>query len=141
MMSRMDEMFAALRAQGRCALIPYIMGGYPESLPTPDIMHALVAAGANAIELGFPFSDPAADGPVIQRAGRDAVSRHGDAQAPQVRQRPVAAGRDRIGGRRLREDPRGRPRVPAPAIPATVVEIAPGRVGGDDVACAGLEPP
>ena len=75
MMSRMDEMFAALRAQGRCALIPYIMGGYPESLPTPDIMHALVAAGANAIELGFPFSDPAADGPVIQRAGRDAVAR------------------------------------------------------------------
>ena len=75
MMSRMDEMFAALRAQGRCALIPYIMGGWPASVPTPDIMHALVEAGANAIELGFPFSDPAADGPVIQRAGRDAVAR------------------------------------------------------------------
>ena len=75
MMSRMSEMFAALRAQGRTALIPYIMGGYPESVPTPEVMHALVRAGADAIELGFPFSDPAADGPVIQRAGRDAVAR------------------------------------------------------------------
>ena len=74
-MSRFSDMFAALRAEKRTALIPYIMGGYPESLPTPEVMHALVRAGADAIELGFPFSDPAADGPVIQHAGRDAVAR------------------------------------------------------------------
>ncbi|WP_323011688.1 tryptophan synthase subunit alpha [Castellaniella sp.] len=59
---------------GRTALIPYITAGDPLAGSTPDLMHALVAAGADVIELGVPFSDPMADGPVIQQAGERAIA-------------------------------------------------------------------
>jgi tryptophan synthase alpha chain len=73
-MSRIDATFAALKAQGRKALIPYITAGFPQADITPDLMHTMVDAGADVIELGVPFSDPMADGPVIQRAGEKALA-------------------------------------------------------------------
>ncbi len=73
-MSRIDATFAALKAQGRKALIPFVTAGYPYADVTPELMHAMVAGGADVIELGVPFSDPSADGPVIQKAGDLALS-------------------------------------------------------------------
>lgn len=73
-MSRLSSRLAAIRAAGRTALIPYITAGDPRPGATPDIMHALVGAGADAIELGIPFSDPMADGPVIQSACERALA-------------------------------------------------------------------
>lgn len=73
-MSRIDATFAALKAQGRKALIPYITAGFPYADVTPELMHAMREAGADVIELGVPFSDPMADGPVIQRAGEQALA-------------------------------------------------------------------
>lgn len=67
-MSRIAERFRACRAAGRTALIPYITGGDPAPARTAELMHALVAGGADIIEIGVPFSDPMADGPVIQEA-------------------------------------------------------------------------
>jgi len=67
-MSRIAARFAQLRAEGRKALIPYITAGDPDPALTVPLMHALVAAGADIVELGIPFSDPMADGPVIQQA-------------------------------------------------------------------------
>jgi tryptophan synthase alpha chain len=72
-MSRIDGCFARLRAQGRTGLIPYVTGGDPAPARTVPLMHALVRAGADVIELGVPFSDPMADGPVIQRASDRAI--------------------------------------------------------------------
>jgi len=69
---RLAATFGAL--SGRTALIPYITAGDPLAGPTPTLMHALVGAGANVIELGVPFSDPMADGPVIQQAGERAIA-------------------------------------------------------------------
>lgn len=74
-MSRIDATFAALKAEGRQALIPYITSGDPYADATGDIMLAMAAAGADVIELGVPFSDPMADGPVIQKAGERALAR------------------------------------------------------------------
>ena len=74
-MSRIASTFQALQAQGRKALIPYISAGDPYADATPAIMQALVAGGADIIELGVPFSDPMADGPVIQKAGERALGR------------------------------------------------------------------
>lgn len=73
-MSRISSTFDALQAQGRKALIPFITAGYPFADATPELMHAFVAGGADVIELGIPFSDPSADGPVIQKAGDLALS-------------------------------------------------------------------
>ena len=73
-MSRIAATFEQLRRQGRKALIPYVMAGYPYVDVTPELMRALVAAGADVIELGVPFSDPSADGPVIQQAGDRALA-------------------------------------------------------------------
>lgn len=73
-MSRIQATLAALKAQGRTALIPYVTAGFPYANITPDLMHAMVGAGADIIELGVPFSDPMADGPVIQKAGEKALS-------------------------------------------------------------------
>lgn len=73
-MSRINSTFAALHAQGRKALIPFVTAGYPFADVTPELMHAFVAGGADVIELGIPFSDPSADGPVIQKAGDIALS-------------------------------------------------------------------
>ncbi|MGO2148477.1 tryptophan synthase subunit alpha [Halomonas sp.] len=67
-MNRIDQRFSELKQQGRKALIPYITAGDPAPQYTVGFMHALVEAGADVIELGVPFSDPMADGPVIQKA-------------------------------------------------------------------------
>ena len=75
-MSRIEQTFAALAAQSKKGLIPFITAGYPDPARTVEFMHALVAGGADVIELGVPFSDPMADGPVIQRASERALA-HG----------------------------------------------------------------
>ncbi len=74
-MNRIDRRFAALRAASRTGLIPFVTAGDPDPDGTVAVMHALVAAGADLIELGVPFSDPMADGPVIQRASERALAR------------------------------------------------------------------
>ena len=73
-MSRIAATFTALKTQGRKALIPFVTAGFPFADITPELMHAMVAGGADVIELGVPFSDPSADGPVIQKAGDKALS-------------------------------------------------------------------
>ncbi len=73
-MSRIAAKFAALRQEGRRALIPYVTAGFPYADITPELMHGMVGAGADVIELGVPFSDPMADGPVIQKAGEAALA-------------------------------------------------------------------
>ena len=75
-MSRITPVMAALKSQGRKALIPYLMAGFPHPDQTLALMHALVEGGADIIELGVPFSDPMADGPVIQEAGEEALRHH-----------------------------------------------------------------
>jgi len=75
-MSRIAGVFANLRDQGRQALIPFVTAGDPVPGVTLPLMHALVEAGADIIELGVPFSDPMADGPVIQRASERALEHH-----------------------------------------------------------------
>jgi tryptophan synthase alpha chain len=72
-MSRIEQQFRTLQQQGRRALIPYIAAGDPEPWVTVPLMHALVRSGADLLELGVPFSDPMADGPVIQRAAERAL--------------------------------------------------------------------
>lgn len=73
-MSRIQSTFNALNAQKKAALIPYITAGDPHPKHTVSLMHTLVAHGADMIELGVPFSDPMADGPVIQRASERALA-------------------------------------------------------------------
>ena len=73
---RLDERFADLKAAGRTGLIPFITAGDPEPGITVPLMHALVEAGADVLELGVPFSDPMADGPVIQKAHERALVHH-----------------------------------------------------------------
>ena len=75
-MSRIAATFAALQSRGRKALIPYITAGDPYPDATVEIMSAMAKAGADVIELGVPFSDPMADGPVIQKASERALARH-----------------------------------------------------------------
>jgi tryptophan synthase alpha chain len=74
-MNRIDQRFNDLRAAGRAGLIPFITAGDPGVDATVPVMHALVAAGADLIELGVPFSDPMADGPTIQRSSERALAR------------------------------------------------------------------
>ncbi len=73
-MSRIEATLQQLKATGRKALIPYVTAGFPFADVTPELMHAMVDAGADVIELGVPFSDPSADGPVIQKAGDKALA-------------------------------------------------------------------
>jgi tryptophan synthase alpha chain len=73
-MSRIAATFEALKKDGRRALIPYVTAGFPFADITPELMHGMVEAGADVIELGVPFSDPMADGPVIQKAGEAALA-------------------------------------------------------------------
>ncbi|CAM5500216.1 tryptophan synthase subunit alpha [Rhodanobacter lindaniclasticus] len=73
-MSRIDRRFAALKAAGRTGLIPFVTAGDPSPQHMVALMHALVGAGADLIELGVPFSDPMADGPVIQHASERAIA-------------------------------------------------------------------
>jgi tryptophan synthase alpha chain len=73
-MSRIPATFERLRSTSRRALIPYITSGFPVPSSTVPVMQALVEGGADIIELGVPFSDPMADGPVVQRAGDKALA-------------------------------------------------------------------
>lgn len=75
-MSRIAATFERLKSQGRKALIPFITAGDPQPGITVPTMHAMVEAGASIIELGVPFSDPMADGPVIQLASERALKHH-----------------------------------------------------------------
>ena len=75
-MSRIAALFERLRGSGRKALVPFVTAGDPSRESTVAIMHGLVDGGADIIELGVPFSDPMADGPVIQRSSERALSRH-----------------------------------------------------------------
>ncbi len=75
-MSRIQETFHRLAAARKKALIPFVTAGDPDPNITVPLMHALVEAGASVIELGVPFSDPMADGPVIQRASDRALKQH-----------------------------------------------------------------
>ena len=70
---RIDRRFASLREQGKAALVTYLMAGDPDADTTLDLMHALVAGGADILELGVPFSDPVADGVAIQLAAGRAL--------------------------------------------------------------------
>ena len=72
-MSRIQTVFSTLKANNKKALIPYITAGDPHPKHTVNLLHTLVASGADIIELGIPFSDPMADGPVIQRASERAL--------------------------------------------------------------------
>ncbi len=74
-MGRIERCFRALRRRGEAALVPYIMAGDPDLDATRALLRAAVEAGADLLELGVPFSDPTADGPVIQRAGVRALRR------------------------------------------------------------------
>jgi tryptophan synthase alpha chain len=73
MMSRIDRRFAACKAQGRAALVTFVMGGDPDLATSRDILRALPRSGADIIEIGMPFTDPMADGPAIQAAGLRAL--------------------------------------------------------------------
>ncbi len=75
-MSRIAGRFEQLKARGRKALIPFVTAGDPNPQVTLPLMHAMAEAGADLIELGVPFSDPMADGPVIQRASERALMHH-----------------------------------------------------------------
>jgi tryptophan synthase alpha chain len=73
--TRLDQTFASLKSQGRKALIPFITSGDPYPEKMVELMLAMAEAGADVIELGVPFSDPMADGPVIQRAAERALAK------------------------------------------------------------------
>jgi tryptophan synthase alpha chain len=73
-MNRIAATFERLKQQGRKALIPYVTAGFPYADLTPALMQGMADAGADIIELGVPFSDPMADGPVIQKAGERALA-------------------------------------------------------------------
>lgn len=72
---RIDRRFAALKAEGRAAFVAYVMAGDPDAATALEIVKGLPAAGADLIELGFPFSDPMAEGPTIQRASQRALAK------------------------------------------------------------------
>ncbi len=74
-MNRIDARLSTLRRAGRKALVPFITAGDPSREATVPVMHALVEGGADLIELGVPFSDPMADGPVIQKSSERAIER------------------------------------------------------------------
>lgn len=73
--ARIDARFAALKAEGRAAFVPYVMAGDPDYATSLQILKGLPAAGADLIEVGFPFSDPMAEGPPIQRAALRALDK------------------------------------------------------------------
>lgn len=72
--SRIEARFAQLKAENRAAFVPYVMAGDPDAATAAEILKALPAAGADLIEVGFPFSDPMAEGPPIQRAAQRALA-------------------------------------------------------------------
>ena len=74
--NRIDDVFARLRERGEKALIPYVMAGDPDLATTEEWLLAAASAGADLLEIGIPFSDPLADGPVLQRAAERALAQH-----------------------------------------------------------------
>ena len=91
-MTRIGKLFENLKRDGRKGLIAYLTAGDPSPARTPELVEALVRGGADLVELGVPFSDPIADGPVIQRAGeRRAESWNHSAQRARNRPRDPAA--------------------------------------------------
>lgn len=80
-MSRLASTFARLRAEGRPGLVTYVTAGDPDLARSGDILRALARAGADVLEVGVPFSDPLADGPVIQRATERALAAGGSMRA------------------------------------------------------------
>src|SRR5678816_3995790 len=80
-MSRLADTFAALRAEGRPGLVTYTTAGDPDLPRSGEILRALARAGADVLEVGVPFSDPLADGPVIQRATERALAAGGSLRA------------------------------------------------------------
>ena len=72
--ARIDARFAELKREGRAAFVPYVMAGDPDTATALAILKGLPAAGADLIEVGFPFSDPVAEGPPIQRAAQRALA-------------------------------------------------------------------
>ncbi|MCB1937086.1 MAG: tryptophan synthase subunit alpha [Nitrosomonas sp.] len=75
-MNRINQTFASLKTRHKKALIPFITAGDPDPALTVDLMHRLVEAGSDIVELGIPFSDPMADGPTIQRSSERALKYH-----------------------------------------------------------------
>ena len=75
MSTRIDTRMAALKAAGRSGLIPFVTAGDPHPDWMAEVLHALVEGGADVLELGMPFSDPMADGPVIQKSSERALAR------------------------------------------------------------------
>jgi tryptophan synthase alpha chain len=73
--ARIDARFAALKAEGRAAFVAYVMAGDPDAAAALKILQGLPSAGADLIELGYPFSDPMAEGPPIQRAAQRALAK------------------------------------------------------------------
>ncbi|NNU15832.1 tryptophan synthase subunit alpha [Parvularcula sp. ZS-1/3] len=73
-MTRLSQTFDRLKSEGRTAFVPFIMAGDPNAETTEKLLHALPEAGADVIELGFPFTDPMADGPIIAEAGQRALA-------------------------------------------------------------------
>jgi tryptophan synthase alpha chain len=71
--TRLTRTFAALKAEGRAALIPYVTVGWPELGDTERLVPAIIAGGGDIIEIGLPFSDPIADGPTVQRCNQRAL--------------------------------------------------------------------
>ncbi len=74
MSARLAARFAALKAEGRAALVAYLMAGDPDIATSLAVMDAAIRAGADILEIGFPFTDPSADGPSVQRAGERALA-------------------------------------------------------------------
>jgi tryptophan synthase alpha chain len=74
-MSRIKEKFNQLKSKNETALISYIMAGYPSEKATLSAVRGLIQGGSDIIELGFPFSDPIADGPTIQMASTESLNR------------------------------------------------------------------
>lgn len=93
-MPRLNDIFASLRAEGRKALMPFICGGHPSPDSTPGLLAALERGGASIVEIGLPFSDPIADGPVIAAAMHEAI---GAGTRPETVFQSVAAARGGTG--------------------------------------------
>ena len=91
-MSRIEQRFADLKGSRRKALIPYVTAGDPQPGVTVPLMHALVEAGADLIEVGVPFSDPMADGPVIQASCERALEHHVSHRVGEQQRHPGSPG-------------------------------------------------
>ena len=99
MTTRIDQRFAALKAEGRAALVTFVMAGDPDYDTSLAIIKALPAAGADVIELGMPFTDPMADGPAIQAAGLRALKAGQDMNKTLALVRAFRSGRRRNADR------------------------------------------